>query len=119
MLEKQQQIIMREKLNEILSKDLENEIRNRLFLTDTERQLYQYQEFVEIVERLLNVSASREDMQRYRQLAEVVTLSGIIQGLDRNLGGTTAGVVRKPKRWKRPWPERSRFTGWLTSGTPP
>ncbi len=74
---------------------LETEIRNQLFLTDVERKVYQYQEFVEIVERLLNVSASREDIRRYHQLAEEVTLHEIIQGLDRNLGGTTTDLAQE------------------------
>lgn len=74
---------------------LETEIRNHLFQTDAERKLYQYQEFVEIVERLLNVSASREDMLRYRELAEKVTLPEIMQELDRNLGGTTTDLEQE------------------------
>lgn len=56
---------------------LEAELRNRLVRTPAERQLLRYQEWVELTERILNVSASREDLARHQALSREVTVAGL------------------------------------------
>ncbi|MEW6517762.1 MAG: hypothetical protein AB1439_12765 [candidate division FCPU426 bacterium] len=56
---------------------LEAQLRARLIRTPGESQLLQYQEWVELAERILNVSASREDLDRYQALSREVNVAGL------------------------------------------
>jgi hypothetical protein len=56
---------------------LETQLRNRLVRTPAEQQLLRYQEWVELTERILNISASREDLARHRVLGQEVTVAGL------------------------------------------
>jgi hypothetical protein len=61
---------------------LENELSQRLLLTEAERKLFSYQQYVEVVERIVNVSASREDLQTLQSMSATLSVQIIAQELE-------------------------------------
>lgn len=77
---------------------LEAVLRDRLVRTPVEQQLLRYQDWVELAERILNVSASREDLARHKALGQDVTVAGLQElvqdqpALARDLEGLSASL---------------------------
>ncbi|MCK5240834.1 hypothetical protein KAR34_00145 [bacterium] len=71
---------------EIQAQYLETEIRARLAKSVAERRLIEYQDFVEILERILNVSAAREDILKYQTQSRKISLKLILKELKASLG---------------------------------
>lgn len=64
---------------------LERRIRERLFVNDRERRLFAAQQYVEIAERILAVSASQEDLRVFQDANAKLDLAGIQKSLQRDL----------------------------------
>ncbi|MBN1594864.1 hypothetical protein JW933_02955, partial [candidate division FCPU426 bacterium] len=65
---------------------LENEILKQLLRTAAEKKLFAKQQYLEICERILNVSAAREDLQRYQEASASLSLSGLARELAQDPG---------------------------------
>ncbi len=88
---------------------LETTLREAMFLTSAERQLYQFQVYMELVERTINVSASHEDLKTFQALSQSISIKKISEALKANLGNSYFNLTEDVGRLENALQQAQQF----------
>jgi hypothetical protein len=74
---------------------LENKLFSSLLQTQQERTLNRYQKFIELTERIVNVSASHQDVLDYQAQSPTLNLAQILKTFNNSLGDQAVGKMEE------------------------